>query len=154
MNQKLGLTQNNLDFSLVWSLLKLMRTSQVDYTNFFRALGNFKAAPDEKNEPLRDQFIDREAFDGWANEYRQHLQKEPASEQARSTQMNKINPKYILRNYLAQVAIEKAQQDRDFSEIEILLKLLRKPFDEQPDMAKYAAPAPDWAQHIEVSCSS
>ena len=69
-------------------------------------------------------------------------------------QMNKINPKYILRNYMAQVAIEKAQQDRDFSEIDILLKLLRKPFDEQPDMEKYAAPTPDWAQHVEVSCSS
>ncbi len=155
MNQKLGLTQNsNQDFSLAWSLLKLMRASQVDYTNFFRALGNFKSAPDEKNEQLRDQFIDREGFDKWANEYRQHLQNEPASEQARSTQMNKINPKYILRNYMAQVAIEKAQQDRDFSEIDILLKLLRKPFDEQPDMVKYAAPTPDWAQHIEVSCSS
>ncbi|MEQ1812872.1 MAG: protein adenylyltransferase SelO [Candidatus Nitrotoga sp.] len=154
MNQKLGLTQNNRDFSLVWSLLKLMRTSQVDYTNFFRALSNFKTAPDEKNTQLRDQFIDREAFDMWANEYRQHLQNEPASEQARSTQMNKVNPKYILRNYLAQVAIEKAQQEKNFSEIDILLKLLRQPFDEQPDMAKYAAPAPDWAQHIEVSCSS
>ena len=155
MNQKLGLTQNNnQDFSLAWSLLKLMRASQVDYTNFFRALGNFKSAPDEKNEQLRDQFIDREGFDKWANEYRQHLQNKPASEQARSMQMNKINPKYILRNYMAQVAIEKAQQDRDFSEIDILLNLLRKPFDEQPDMEKYAAPAPDWAQHIEVSCSS
>ena len=155
MNQKLGLTQNSdQDFSLAWSLLKLMRTSQVDYTHFFRALSNFKAAPDEKNEPLRDKFIDREAFDRWANEYRQHLQNEPASEAARSTQMNKINPKYILRNYLAQVAIEKAQQDRDFSEIDMLLELLRKPFDEQPDMAKYAAPTPNWAQHIEVSCSS
>ena len=154
MNQKLGLAQNNQDFSLAWSLLKLMRTSQVDYTNFFRALSNFNAAPDEQNDQLRDQFIDREAFDRWANEYRQHLKNETASSQARSTQMNKINPKYVLRNYLAQVAIEKAQQDRDFSEIDILLKLLRKPFDEQPDMAKYAAPAPDWAQHIEVSCSS
>lgn len=154
MNRKLGLVQNNQDLSLAWSLLKLMRTSQVDYTNFFRALSNFKSKPGKKNEPLRDQFIDREAFDSWADEYRQHLHKESASEQARVTQMNQINPKYILRNYLAQIAIEKAQQDKDYSEIEVLLRLLRKPFDEQPDMAKYAAPAPDWAQNIVVSCSS
>ena len=68
--------------------------------------------------------------------------------------MDAVNPKYILRNYLAQNAIEKAEKQRDFSEIDRLLNLLAKPFDEQPGMESYAAAPPDWARQIEVSCSS
>ncbi|MGB9107057.1 MAG: hypothetical protein WCC39_00080, partial [Telluria sp.] len=60
---------------------------------------------------------------------------------------------YILRNYLAQVAIEKAQNG-DFSEVGKLLAVLERPYDEQPENAAYAALPPDWASHLEVSCSS
>ena len=67
--------------------------------------------------------------------------------------MNKINPKYVLRNYLAQVAIEKAQ-NKDFSEVARLLAVLQRPYDEQPEHDHYAALPPDWASHLEVSCSS
>ncbi len=67
--------------------------------------------------------------------------------------MDRVNPKYVLRNYLAQVAIEKAQQ-KDFSEVMRLLQILRNPYDEQPDNDAYAALPPDWAAGIEVSCSS
>jgi len=68
--------------------------------------------------------------------------------------MDGVNPKYILRNYLAQVAIRKAEQSRDFSEVECLLELLKRPYDEQPEMESYAALPPDWLRQIEVSCSS
>ena len=68
--------------------------------------------------------------------------------------MDRVNPKYILRNYLAQTAISKAEKERDFSEIDLLLLLLERPFDEQPEMEHYAAQSPSWARHIEVSCSS
>ena len=67
--------------------------------------------------------------------------------------MNKINPKYILRNYLVQIAIEKAQKD-DFSEVDKLLKILENPFDEQPEYESYAKLPPDWANDLEISCSS
>jgi uncharacterized protein YdiU (UPF0061 family) len=67
--------------------------------------------------------------------------------------MDGVNPKYVLRNYLAQVAIEKAQ-NKDFSEVERLLSVLERPFDEQPENEHYAALPPDWASHLEVSCSS
>ena len=63
------------------------------------------------------------------------------------------NPKYVLRNWLAEVAIRQAQ-DRDFSEVERLLACLRRPYDEQPEFAHYAALPPDWASGLEVSCSS
>ncbi|MEK7734666.1 MAG: hypothetical protein AAB329_04420, partial [Pseudomonadota bacterium] len=60
---------------------------------------------------------------------------------------------YILRNYLAQAAIEKAERG-DYAEIDRLLTVLRTPFDEQPNAEAYAAPPPDWADNIQVSCSS
>ena len=67
--------------------------------------------------------------------------------------MNRVNPKFVLRNHLAQSAIEHAQQG-EFGEVEKLLKVLERPFDEQPENAAYADHPPTWAQQIEVSCSS
>jgi uncharacterized protein YdiU (UPF0061 family) len=67
--------------------------------------------------------------------------------------MDAVNPKYVLRNYLAQVAIDKASK-KDFSEVAKLLAVLENPYDEQPDNEAYAALPPDWASHLEVSCSS
>ena len=65
-----------------------------------------------------------------------------------------VNPKYVLRNYMAQVAIENAEQNQDYTEIDRLMRVLRSPFDEHPDMAHYAEPPPNWADSIQVSCSS
>ena len=155
MSQKLGLTPaGKEDVALIEALLGLMQANQVDYTHLFRSLGNFKSASGEQNSVVRDQFIDRPAFDAWAETYRARLQNEPGTDEERKVRMDKVNPKYILRNYLAQVAIGKAEKERDFSEVDRLLKLLGRPFDEQPERADYAAPPPDWAQHISVSCSS
>jgi uncharacterized protein YdiU (UPF0061 family) len=67
--------------------------------------------------------------------------------------MDSVNPKFVLRNHLAQAAIEKAQQ-KDFSEVKRLLQILQRPFDEQPEHDAYAALPPDWAASISVSCSS
>jgi uncharacterized protein YdiU (UPF0061 family) len=155
MGSKLGLIRpTHEDFELITALLKMMQASQIDYTNLFRSLGNFNSAADATNVLLRDQFIDRAAFDGWAEAYRTRLQQESGTDNERKARMDGVNPKYILRNYLAQNAIEKAEQQRDFSEIDRLLNLLSKPFNEQPEMERYAAPPPEWAQKIEVSCSS
>lgn len=67
--------------------------------------------------------------------------------------MDRVNPKYVLRNYLAQGAIEKAQQ-KDYSEIDRLLHLLHDPYTDQPGMDAYAAAPPNWGKHLSVSCSS
>jgi uncharacterized protein YdiU (UPF0061 family) len=153
MRAKLGLAAAEPgDPQLVLDLLDIMAKSGVDYTIFFRALGDFQ--PSAGNAPLRDQFIQREAFDAWAQRYAARLTREASGDAERRIRMHRVNPKYVLRNYLAQVAIEKATSDKDYSEIDRLLHLLRRPYDEQPEMAAYAAPPPDWAQKIEVSCSS
>jgi len=155
MCAKLGLSNTlEADIQLIGSLLALMHSSRLDYTNLFRNLGDFNSAADATNEKLRDQFIDRAAFDAWAAAYRARLQHEPVTDSERKARMDAVNPKYILRNYLAQNAIEMAEKQKDFSEIDRLLNLLVKPFDEQPGMESYAAAPPDWAQQIEVSCSS
>ncbi|HEY6095369.1 MAG TPA: protein adenylyltransferase SelO family protein, partial [Gallionellaceae bacterium] len=155
MCRKLGLTYQGLEeFALIQPLLELMQQSGVDYTKLFRQLGQFRAAEGEANTALRDQFIDRAAFDRWAAAYRARLQQESSTDAERKVQMDRANPRYILRNYLAQTAIGRAESERDYSEVDRLLQLLARPYDEQPGMEAYARPAPDWARNLEVSCSS
>ena len=89
----------------------------------------------------------------WTVRYCDGLRSEHGPDGERSARMNRVNPKYVLRNYLAQVAIEKAQQ-KDFSEIERLYTLLQHPYSDQPGMEAYAAPPPNWGKHLAVSCSS
>jgi uncharacterized protein YdiU (UPF0061 family) len=155
MRQKLGLREfHSGDVSLVSGFLEIMHTDRVDYTNCFRALGNFRQAETEGNASLRGMFINREAFDRWAEGYRARLSAERSRDGERKGRMDRVNPKYVLRNYLAQIAIGKAAENQDYSEIDRLLALLRDPYREQPSMEDYAAPPPAWARDIQVSCSS
>ncbi|MGZ5780931.1 MAG: hypothetical protein ACXWIN_08250, partial [Burkholderiaceae bacterium] len=84
---------------------------------------------------------------------RARLRQENSEDHQRRLAMHAVNPKFILRNYLTQIAIEKAQ-NKDFSEIERLRKVLENPFDEQAENEHYADLPPDWASQLEVSCSS
>ena len=153
MRIKLGLqTAQEADSMLLGQLLTLMQQAQVDYTIFFRRLCNFSISGD--NSAVRDLFIDREAFDRWSNQYAARLAAENSIDTERCTQMKTANPKFILRNYLAQQAIELAQKQQDFSEVQNLLQVLQNPFDEHPEFERYAAFPPDWGKHLEISCSS
>jgi len=153
MSAKLGLaTAENEDRELVDGLLKLMAADRVDFTIAFRRLAGFRAAGDD-NASVRDLFIDREGFDAWAKRYAARLQREASVDAERAARMNRVNPKYVLRNHLLEVAIQQARSG-DFEEAQRLLKVLERPFDEQPKHAAYADFPPDWAQTIEVSCSS
>ena len=152
---KLGLASaRDDDHELVNELFALMAESHADYTLFFRKLSGIHVADAAGDTPLRDLVINRERFDSWASLYRARLAHEGSVDAERSMRMNAANPKYILRNYLAEVAIRKARDDKDYSEIERLRKLLMRPYDEQPENEHYAALPPDWASHLEVSCSS
>ena len=151
---KLGLqTSEPSDNELVKSLLDGLASNRVDFSLFFRRLSSLKMDDLSSDGPLRDLFIDRALFDAWAINYRQRLKREASQDAARKIAMDSVNPNYVLRNYLAQVAIEKAEQ-KDFSEIEKLLTLLENPFADHPEYQTYADCPPDWAANIEVSCSS
>jgi uncharacterized protein YdiU (UPF0061 family) len=154
LHAKLGLsTVEEDDMALFDTMFKIMHESHVDFTLFFRTLSRLQRDEPANDAPLRDLFIAREAFDAWAIQYRARLSREHSDDVRRREAMDQVNPKYVLRNYLAQVAIEKAQH-KDFSEVSKLLSVLERPFDEQPENADYAKLPPDWASHLEVSCSS
>lgn len=155
MRGKLGLEEIHAgDDKLVNDLLNLMDSSRTDYTTFFRALGNFQLEERPNNSALRDFFLHREAFDDWTARYRERLLAEKSQDAKRKVRMDLMNPKYVLRNHLAERAIQQATREKDYSEIDRLLELLSHPFTEQPEMEAYALPAPDDSPPIIVSCSS
>ena len=134
---------------LIDDSLALLAANQVDYTLFWRSLGNWVAGGEL--DPVRDLFFDRPAFDVWLLRYKElltHINKGPAA-----NLMLKKNPKYVLRNYLGENAIQ-AAKSKDFSEVARLLTLLESPFEEHPGCEAYAGLPPDWASRIEISCSS
>ena len=146
------------DETFIGETFGLLQQHRPDFTQFFRALAQLPAAVDREKQaktdaPLRDLFVDRAACDAWLASWRSRLAQTPWDDNARRAAMRAANPKYVLRNWLAEVAIRKAQ-DKDFSEVEHLLACLRRPFDEQPEFEHYAALPPDWANGLEVSCSS
>lgn len=152
MRAKLGLfTADAADNDILTGLLGLMRQERRDYTRTFRLL-----AAVEKRDPsslLRDEFIDRPAFDHWFSAYRKRLMLEPQDDAERQQHMKEANPKYILRNYLAQQAIEPAEKD-DIGALARLYQALCQPYADQPDRDDLAAAAPEWGKHLAVSCSS
>jgi uncharacterized protein YdiU (UPF0061 family) len=155
LHAKLGLFDaRDGDEALFDGMFQLLQANHADFTLFFRRLGELRLEGDlEADAPLRDLFLDRAAFDAWALQYRTRLRAEDSQDALRRTAMHRVNPKYVLRNYLAQSAIEQAQNG-DFGEVHKLLAILERPFDEQPEHDAYAALPPDWAAHLEVSCSS
>ena len=154
MHRKLGLqAKMEEDADLIDGMFSLMQQSKADFTLFFRLLGDVKIDHSSSTAVVRELFADRLAFEAWEAQYRRRLLQENSNDAERRVQMHAANPKYVLRNYLLQVAIERAQQ-KDFSEIQKLLQLLERPFDEQPENQKYAEPPPDWACRLQVSCSS
>jgi uncharacterized protein YdiU (UPF0061 family) len=157
---KLGLsTQRADDEALVGGLIDLLNASRTDWPRFWRRLSQLRldATDAAQDAPVRDLVIDRPAFDAWAAQYRARLRAEGSDDAERRARMDRVNPKYVLRNHLAEIAIGKARGDgaaRDFGEVARLLKVLERPFDEQPEFESYAAEPPDWARTLELSCSS
>lgn len=157
MRAKLGIdNQHQSDTQLFSSMFELLHQQQIDYTRFLRELSLLDI---NGTHAVLDLFVDREQAKQWLTQYHQRCKQQYDSNgdvisvADRCAAMRRVNPKYILRNYLAQIAIEQAEQG-DFSEVERLAALLRAPFDEQPEMEKYANLPPDWGMKMEISCSS
>ena len=102
-----------------------------------------------KLEQLRGGVLEK--WKHWLELYWERLQKEHVSDEERELKMNKVNPKYVLRNYMAQMAID-ALEDGDYSLTETLFNLLKKPYDEQSSFEKWFSKRPEWAK-VKVGCS-
>ena len=141
------------DDNLIDGMFTMMEKNRVDWTLFFRSLADVKSIDTSGDAAVRDLCLDRALCDQWLESYRIRLAQEPDSDEVRRATMNKINPKFVLRNHLAQIAIAAAEKG-DFTELQHLYEVLQHPFDEQPDNASYAGLPPEWAHTLEVSCSS
>ena len=150
MRAKLGLAAaRDGDAALIDGILELLARNAVDYPIFWRRLSRAVQAGDF--EPVRDLFADRAAFDRWLLSYSELVAQEGRAPAA--LLMLKTNPKFVLRNHLGEQAIRAAKLG-DFGEVQTLLRLLERPFDEHPGHDAYAAFPPEWASSIEISCSS
>jgi uncharacterized protein YdiU (UPF0061 family) len=161
MRSKLGLTiQDKNDASLVMNLEDCLMLSETDMTIFFRLLSKYKQGEIEnavnriedafyKPEEIKDAILIQ--WKDWFTSYDQRLQIEVTSDEERSKMMNLVNPKYVLRNYMAQLAIDDANKG-NYQLIDELFNLLKKPYDEQPQSEKWFAKRPEWARH-KVGCS-
>ena len=161
MRAKLGLTSaKETDINIIQSLENNLQATETDMTIFFRTLSSFKKEQPEKGvELIQDAFYTPDTIKGnvlnnwkqWFADYAKRLEDETTSADERQKQMNKINPKYVLRNYMAQLAIDKADKG-DISLLEELYLLLKEPYLEQPKFEHWFAKRPEWARH-KVGCS-
>ncbi|MEX0605064.1 MAG: YdiU family protein [Marinobacter sp.] len=151
MRNKLGLAEPlENDINLIMDLFSMLHEHHIDYTLFFRGLSTL---PSKGEAPVRDLFVDRSMADDWLKRYSERLATETRSDAERETAMCAVNPKFILRNYLAQEVIQDAQTG-EYDNLHRLLKVLERPFDEQPENEDYAKLPPDWGKHLSISCSS
>jgi len=155
MRAKLGLaTQQDADPALLRDLFALLKDGHADYTRFFRDLGSFESGgggwPAGREPRLSG---DRAALDAWAARYAERLRAEGSADQERESRMRRANPKFVLRNWIAQEAIERALA-RDYGFIEELRRLFARPYDEHPHLERLAQPPDAAARGISVSCSS
>ena len=167
MRAKLGLTSDKeTDINIIQSLENNLQATETDMTIFFRTLSSFKKEQPEKGvELIQDAFYTPDTIKGnvlnnwkqWFANYAKRLEDETTSAEERQQQMNKVNPKYVLRNYMAQLAIDKADKG-DTSLLEELYLLLKEPYSEQPKFEHWFAKRPEWARHKAgcsmLSCSS
>ncbi|MET1255976.1 protein adenylyltransferase SelO [Aliikangiella maris] len=178
--QKLGLSvvaeqavEHKQQSELISQLLDILTLSEIDMTIFFRLLSGISQNMDESftdnhanwmdffeaaiYQPIHFKDNALESLNEWMRGYIKQINQQPITDEQRQTQMNQVNPKFVLRNYLAQQAIDKAANG-DYSEIEKLLKIMQKPYDEQPENVAYAKKRPDWAKQKAgcsmLSCSS
>lgn len=165
MNSKIGLTTVKADDkSLIKDLEANLHLSETDMTIFFRNLSNFDkdihiTTEQSFLDSVKDSFYNPEEITGtilerwktWFKRYAKRLQEEGLSNHDRKLAMDNINPKYVLRNYMSQLAIDAANKG-DYSLIDELYTLLKNPYNEQPEYQKWFVKRPEWARH-KVGCS-
>lgn len=168
MLKKLGITSKNEENDkLIQQLLYNLEQTETDYTIFFRNLNQINKEDSVEDcvskinfafyKPEEVTGIILETWHFWFAQYLNTLQQETASDDERKSQLNSVNPKYVLRNYMSQMAIELAEKEI-YTLVDELYNLLLNPYDEQPEFENWFAKRPDWARQkigsSMLSCSS
>ncbi len=161
MRSKLGLfEERNEDKLLIKELEEILHLTETDMTIFFRKLNQYNPENTSDGvEVIFDAFYApkevsgelRKKWNTWFESYTERLKQEPLSFEDRKQRMDQINPKYVLRNYMAQLAIEAADKG-DYSLIDELFNLLKNPYQEQNEHEQWFVKRPDWARS-KVGCS-
>ena len=173
MSRKLGLSaMQDDDVELTDGLMEALTSAEIDMTLFYRSLVNVPLAPEDGRVGDRALFAavesayynpdelqkhQRDTMTGWLRQYVKRVNHDSLSAEERAERMRAANPKYVLRNYIAQVAIDNAEQG-NFKRVERLLEVMKHPYDEQPGNEDLAQKRPEWARHRAgcsmLSCSS
>jgi len=178
MKSKIGLQESESERSqqLAEALPELLQSASADMTLFYRKLADLSLVPDKSetslppcNDSTLDQFAEvlydpknlnsdtQSQILAWIRDYQAELQRCGVIDSSRKLSMNAVNPRFVLRNYLAQMAIDRAEQG-DPSLIAKLLDVLRHPYEDQPENEQYGQKRPEWARDKAgcsmLSCSS
>ncbi|MGB1039347.1 MAG: protein adenylyltransferase SelO [Flavobacteriales bacterium] len=161
MSEKLGLFNSNEVSDVFFAKLEENLTrSEIDYTIFFRELSDrkyqgfsnfWKTLVKSSYLELTELQRQKENWEDWFTHYADYLAIENANEAEREEKMRAVNPKYVLRNYMAQLAIDEAEKG-EYKLVNELYQLLLNPYEEQPAMQRWYAKRPEWAKH-KVGCS-
>lgn len=154
IRQKLGLKKSEPDdFKLFMQLLQSMAQLNLDFTFTFRQLSHYQKGQAESLKAFWDFYGNRQEMIDWLKIYDERLSKEVISEDERLKEMKQMNPKYVLKNYVAQEVIHEVEQGSD-QRLKEWLEVLYHPFDEHPAFEQYSLPTPYQHKNIQVSCSS
>ena len=150
LRNKLGLEIHHpRDSELISSLFHILQQQRTDYTYFFRTLSHYDGDRDE----ILSRVLLKKPLQEWLDIYDKRLKLENKSSTQRLQDMKKVNPKYILKNYMLQETINKAKEG-DFSGVKNMMILAKAPFDEHPEFEKYAKETPIEHKNLKLSCSS
>ncbi|WP_290833753.1 protein adenylyltransferase SelO family protein, partial [Flavobacterium sp.] len=162
MRDKLGFSKIlKEDKKIIEALENVLQLSETDMTIFFRELSNIKKELSVgvgislvNNAFYNPKEISKtilKSWEKWFTKYINRIKLEDDADEIRKTKMDLVNPKYVLRNYMAQIAIDAANNE-DYSVVNELHTILKKPYDEQPEFEKWYAKRPDWAR-VKIGCS-
>ena len=162
LRKKMGMENSNRhnDVYLIGTLLQMMEDKKSDFTLTFRQLSDWKLKDIKEHHVPKhlwavDSISSHKYFKEWTHYYGIAIEEGGVDDAARKLSMDKINPRYVLRNWIAQEVITKTEKN-DFDLLHKVHRVLQRPYTEQEEaeLSGLADPPPEWARNIKVSCSS
>ncbi len=154
LSAKIGLPDREEHAKLALDLMDTMAAGEADMTLVFRGLSSLPSESADHDQPVRDLFTDPTAFDAWATRWRDCLQAHGRPDDERQPAMRKVNPAFILRNHLAQWAVDAAIDRLDFEPMKTLYQVLSSPFEDHPEHERLALPPKPEERVVTTFCGT